>query len=95
MRDYNLLDTLIAQVDATDKEILFMLKRRMQTVRKIAEYKKKNEIEHNIEERESEVLGNLGNLAKQMKLREMFVQEIYEIILDESKKIQEEIIAKE
>ena len=92
--DEELLERLRNQIDETDKEILYMLKRRIQIVRKIAKFKIENNLEVFQPDREAILFNKLGSQAITLKLDENFVQDLYELIVNESKKAQEEIIAK-
>ena len=42
MEQYDLLEKLRENIDNIDNEILILLKRRFQTVKKVAQYKEKN-----------------------------------------------------
>jgi chorismate mutase len=92
--EYDLLESLRGQIDRIDEELLILLKRRFQTSKKIAKYK----LEHNMpvfdKERENLIFFDRLNKGRNMQLNEEFVREFFDLILDESKKIQEEFIEK-
>jgi chorismate mutase len=88
----NTLDFLREQIDRTDTEILYLLKRRFQTVKKIAKYKKSKNLEIFDNNRENEIIFDRINNSRNMELNENFIRELFELILAESKKIQKDII---
>lgn len=92
--DRNLLEDYRKQVDDVDKEILFLIKRRFQLAKKIAEYKKKNDIEIHDIDREEEIINKCIALAKEMKIPSSFIRKIYQEILEESKIEMQHYIAK-
>lgn len=90
-----LLDRYRAQLDNVDNEIIYLIKRRFQVTQKIAKYKKENNMEIYQPDREQEIFNILCSKAITMKLDENFIQDLFGLIIDESKKQQEKIISKE
>lgn len=88
--NYNIFEKLREQIDRTDEEILILLKRRFQTVKKIGKYKKDNNIEIEDRNRENNLIIAKIAKARTMQLDEAFIRDLFELIIDESKKIQEE-----
>ena len=89
---FNTLDQLREQIDRSDEELLYILKRRFQTVKKIAKYKKKSNLEVFDLNRENNVIIKIIAKARTMQLDDNFTRELFELILEESKKIQEKAI---
>ena len=84
-----ILDNLRNQIDNTDNEIMILIKRRLQTSRKIAEYKLKNGMEIYQPEREQEIVNKLISKATTMNINSRFITKIFDEIFEESKKIQQ------
>ncbi len=89
-----ILDKLRLQIDNTDNEILYLIKRRFQTIKKIAKYK----LEHNLEiedlNREDAIMLDKTRKSITLNLNESFTRELFEIILQESKIQQRDFIEK-
>lgn len=92
---FDILEKLREQIDNIDNEIMILIKRRLQTSKKVAEYKFKNEMEVFDEQREMEIIKDKSSRASAMKLDDAFVREIFEILIEESKKEQEKYLQKE
>jgi len=90
---FNTLDQLREQIDRADQELLYILKRRFQTAKKIAKHKQKNNIKIIDSNRENDLIITIIAKARTMGLDDNFTRELFEIILDESKRIQEEEIS--
>lgn len=84
-----LLDKLRDQIDRVDDEILYLLKRRVQTVKKVLKYKVDNDMEIYQPDREFYVIAKRCSKAKLMNLDEEFINKLYNLILEESNRIQE------
>lgn len=89
-----MLDKLRGQMDNTDNEIMILLKRRIQTSRKIAQYKLKNNLEIYQRERENQVINEKISKAINMDLDKEFVLDLFERIILESKKEQQKVMDK-
>ena len=90
----NTLDMLRGQIDNSDAEIMILLKRRFQTVKKVAEYKLKNDVEIFQSAREIALLKDKASKAITMGMKDSFVRELFEIILEESRRQQELVVLK-
>ena len=78
------------EIDALDKELLEIVAKRMDIVRKIGELKKLKNLPALDEERWQEVLSSKLTLAEFLKLPKTFVEKIYTIIHEEALKIEED-----
>ena len=76
------------QIDEIDREIVALLTKRLGIVKSIADYKKKNNLQVLDKKREKVVLEEKLNLAQKNNLDEEFVVDIFEKIMEQSKKIQ-------
>lgn len=94
MRDFNLLESLRSQLDRTDEEILFLIKRRLQTAKKIAQYKFKNEMEIFQPERENQLMNDRISKGHNMQLNQEFVIDLFELLVKESKDFQQKEVKK-
>jgi len=90
----NILENLRNQIDNNDNEILLLIKRRLQTSKKIAEYKIKNDLEIFQPGREQEIINKLISKSTTMNINSRFVTKIFDEIFEESKKIQQEVFNK-
>lgn len=90
MVEFDILEKLREQIDRTDEEILILIKRRFQTAKKIAKYKKTNNMQIEDLDRETLLIFERIKKATTMNLPESFVRDIFELVLDQSKKIQKE-----
>lgn len=90
MVEFDILEKLREQIDRTDEEILILIKRRLQTAKKIAKYKKTNNMQIEDLDRETLLIFERIKKATTMNLPESFVRDIFELVLDQSKKIQKE-----
>lgn len=85
------LKKLRDEIDKIDTEIIMLLSKRLNAAKDIAKYKMLNDETIFQPEREKEIFEKLKILAKENKLDINFVNEIFNIIIKESKKIQENI----
>ncbi len=89
-RDFNIGDKLNEQINRVDEEILFLLKRRFQTLKKLI--KLKNESGEKVFENNMEndlIISKIAK-ARTMQLEENFIRELFELIIEESKRIEKE-----
>lgn len=91
-KELTILEKLREQVDNTDKEILYLIKRRLQTIKKIAKYKFENNLEIEDLDREDKVILDKTRLSITLNLNESFIREIFETIVKESKVVQKDFI---
>ena len=75
-------------LDKIDEDILIALYRRKQIAKKIGEFKRKNNLKIEDENREKELLKNLLQKAKLWKMDKGFVKNIWELIVAKSKENQ-------
>ena len=85
------LDKYRHEIDEIDKNIVLNLHKRFEIVKKVAEFKKKNCIKILDEDREKNIIKQKLKLAQMYDLDASFIEKIYEVIFDESKKIQKEL----
>lgn len=79
-------------IDRVDKVIITALAERMGYMPEIAKHKKKNNIPVFQEKREQEIMKRILKMAKEHGLDESFAEEIFLSILNEAKRIQQEVI---
>ena len=79
------------EIDNIDKELISLFERRMNIAKKVAEYKKENNLPILNEEREKEVILKNVNLL-QNKEYSKITQEFFEKIMELSRSIQDELI---
>ena len=84
------LDNFRYEINNIDSEILYLLKKRMNVSVKVGKFKKENNITILDNTREKKVYEKLFNLNEQKgeKLEEEFIKNIWEIIMNYSKKLQ-------
>ena len=86
------LEKLNEQIEKIDLELLYLLKRRVQTEKKVAIFKKgKNLGLDNFNLANEIIIKNIAK-ARTMQLNENFVREIFEVILDETNRVQKDIM---
>ena len=90
MKD-NALDHWRKEIDAIDKQLLSLLAKRTEIIRKVGKFKKENKIKPLDEERWQEVLNNKLSQAKELKLPKNMIKAIYNKIHHYSLKIEEKI----
>jgi len=75
------------RIDSIDSEILKLLEERFEICKKIGEFKKENELPVEDVEREKQVIEHKKQLSD---LDDDFVEKLFELIMKESKRLQEE-----
>lgn len=95
MEDIDALESLRNQIDNCDKEIMMLLKRRMQTAKKIAEVKQRLDMEIFQPDREEKVIKERVSLGKEYLFSENFTKKLFQVIMDESKREQEKLLEKQ
>tara|TARA_A100001015_G_C14784116_1_gene630359 strand:+ start:148 stop:417 length:270 start_codon:yes stop_codon:yes gene_type:complete len=85
------LDDLRKEINKLDINILDLIKKRMEVSIKIGNYKKKNKIDILNSGREKEVISNLikYNNINNINLEEEFINDLWNLLMKYSKKIQE------
>jgi chorismate mutase len=86
------LDCLRNKIDEIDRQLLEILNKRLNTVRKIAVVKGKMGLAVEDKKRESEILNKLIKEGDKLQLSGNFVLGLFKLIVKESKKIQKNII---
>ena len=76
------------QIDGIDKEIISLLVKRQELSLKIGKRKAKKDIFVRDRRRETEILENLSNIAKEKGVSTTLIKKIYIEILKESRRIQ-------
>ena len=76
------------QLDLIDREIILLLKKRQDIIKKIGEYKKKNNINAYQPARWKEVLETRKQFAKENQIDPKFVEKLWELIHEWSLKLQ-------
>jgi len=88
----NQLDLLRSRIDTLDQELLEILSSRVEIVKQIGQYKK----EHNVTalqiNRWSQLMENRVNLGKKFDLNETFVKILFQLIHEDSVRMQTEIM---
>ena len=77
------------QIDKINHKILKLLSKRMKDSEKIGECKKRRNAPIRDEKREKELLDMISRQAKKHKLDEKFIEDVFQIILSESRRKQE------
>jgi chorismate mutase len=90
----NKIDLFREQIENTDREILYLVKRRMQISKKMAVLKFEKSLEVKDFDREKELMKKNLKIANSMTINETFIYDLFSLIFDNSKKIQEEKIEK-
>lgn len=77
------------EIDQIDVEILYLLKKRYEVVIQIGQIKKNMEINICQPDRIKEVIESKKKLAKKLGLNSKFIEIIYNLIINESMKLEE------
>lgn len=80
----NNLKNLRSKVDDIDSQILSLIKKRLNLVTKIGQYKKENNIKIKDLKREKEVLDKIVKKAEEFNLSGIFIKKIWQILFKES-----------
>lgn len=91
----NRLDMLRNRIDAIDTELLEMLSSRVEIVRQIGKYKKENNVTALQINRWSQLMENRVNLGRKLDLNETFVKILFQLIHEDSVRMQTEIMDSE
>ncbi|QIA09852.1 chorismate mutase [Draconibacterium halophilum] len=91
----NQLDVLRNRIDAIDAELLETLASRVQIVRQIGEYKRDNNVTALQINRWTQLMDNRVKLGKGMDVNETFVKTLFQLIHEDSVRMQTEIMDKE
>lgn len=88
----NQLDLLRNRIDALDSELLEILSSRVEIVKKIGQYKKENNVTALQISRWSQLMENRVGLGKKLNLNETFVKILFQLIHEDSVRMQTEIM---
>jgi chorismate mutase len=91
----NRLDMLRNRIDAIDSELLEMLSSRVAIVKEIGRYKKENNVTALQINRWSQLMENRVNIGKTLDLNETFVKILFQLIHEDSVRMQTEIMDSE
>ena len=91
----NRLEMLRSRIDAIDSELLEMLSSRVEIVKQIGKYKKENNVTALQINRWSQLMENRVNHGKQLNLNETFVKILFQLIHEDSVRMQTEIMDSE
>jgi chorismate mutase len=89
------LDMLRSRIDAIDSELLEMLSSRVEIVREIGRYKKENNVTALQINRWAQLMDNRVNIGKTLDLNETFVKILFQLIHEDSVRMQTEIMDSE
>ncbi len=92
--DYMDLKEIREHLDRLDELLVLILAERQSFISKVAEYKLRNNIEIHQPKREKEIIERKIEIAKQKGLNPEFIEDLFERIIEESKRIQKEIMFK-
>ncbi len=76
------------EIDTVDREVIMLLSRRKTLVKMIGEIKKKHNLQVLNKTREEKLFARLRALAEKQGLDAAYVEKLYKIILEQSKKEQ-------
>jgi len=86
--DIDYLKSWSEQIGRIDHEILFLLKRRFQILKKVAKYIKDNDLEFDNQIVKDEILKRVVSKGISMGMNENFIREVFNEILKEDEKKQ-------
>ena len=87
-----ILDGYRKEINKIDENIIDILKERMKVSIKIGEHKKERKLKVLHADREKEVIENIikyNNINKEMVFDEEFIKELWKVLMNYSKKIQD------
>ncbi len=91
----NQLDMLRSRIDAIDSEMLELLSSRVEIVKQIGQYKRDNNVTALQINRWTQLMEHRVNLGKSMNLNETFVKILFQLIHEDSVRMQTEIMDEE
>jgi chorismate mutase len=83
------LEELRKKINKIDNDLISLLFERTELSRKVAEYKKENNLEIYQPQREKEIIKEKRKLAEENNLDAEFIENLFKLIMENSKKIQE------
>lgn len=84
------IEKIREKIDSIDKQLIDLISERLNYSEKIAEYKKKNNLEIEQPKREEELLQEKKILGKEKNLTPEFAEKLFRELIEESKKRQRE-----
>jgi len=91
----NQLDLLRNRIDEIDSELLEILSTRVAIVKKIGQYKKENNVTALQINRWAQLMENRVNIGKKLDINEFFVKTLFQLIHEDSVRMQTEIMDEE
>jgi chorismate mutase len=91
----NQLDVLRNRIDEIDSELLEILSTRVAIVKKIGQYKKENTVTALQINRWAQLMENRVNIGKKLDINEFFVKTLFQLIHEDSVRMQTEIMDEE
>lgn len=76
------------QIDKIDDKLLKLFSQRMEVVKKVGEYKKKNNLKVKDAKREKIIIQNKISQAKELNLSESFIKKIWKAFFQEAYEIE-------
>ena len=86
--------SLRKEIDGIDKRLLNLISKRVKIVKKVARYKRTNQLKIAHPKREKEVLNRLKKDAKKKKINKKLIELIFKNIIKYSKQIQKKEMQK-
>ncbi|MFP4402677.1 MAG: chorismate mutase [Candidatus Nanoarchaeia archaeon] len=86
------LEFLKEQTNNIDDEILLLLKRRLQTQKRIYDAQYKNDMELTTQENDIDTMDLVSKRAREMEISDTFIHSLYTVILDHSQQLKEEVL---
>ena len=83
------------RIDALDSELLEILSSRVAIVKQIGQYKKENNVTALQMNRWTQLMDNRVNLGKRLEINETFVKILFQLIHEDSVRMQTEIMDEE
>lgn len=85
------LEKLRAEINKIDKDIVLLLGRRFKLVKKVASFKKKNNLLMEDKSREKEVIKKVKQVGSDIGVDSAWLTKVFRLIIKESKKEQKTI----
>lgn len=76
------------EIDIIDEQIVLLIKRRLDIMPRIAEYKSKNNMEYEDSGRVSEIISARCGMADELKISPGLIEKIFLLLIEESTSIQ-------
>ena len=83
------IDALRQEINAIDTQLLHLLDKRFQQVRKIKDKKAEKSLQVEDKEREQTILHQLQRVKTESKLSPEFIERLWSVIFDEAKRTQQ------